>query len=90
MSKHIKPQARDLRVPKPRAKAAPAKEHVHNPSAAAAVGPAGAAGETVSEEALAPAAALQAAESELGMNEWLDPETGEPAEGQSPPHLEEE
>lgn len=34
--------------------------------------------------------ALRQAEREIGMNEWLDAETGEPAEGQSPPHLEEE
>lgn len=90
MSKHSKSKVRGMRASERGAKPAPAKEHVHNPSAAAAVGPAGAAGETVSEEALAPAAVLQEAESELGMNEWLDPETGAPAEGQSPPHLEEE
>lgn len=30
------------------------------------------------------------AERDIGMNDWLDAETGEPAEGQSPPHLEEE
>ncbi len=30
---------------------------------------------------------LADAEDELGVNAWLDPETGEPAEGQSPPHL---
>lgn len=29
------------------------------------------------------------AESELGINTWIDPETKAPAEGQSPPHLEE-
>ena len=34
-----------------------------------------------------PGETLQEAEGELGMNEWLDSETGEPAEGQSPPHL---
>ncbi|WP_210547696.1 hypothetical protein [Rhodoferax sp. PAMC 29310] len=27
-------------------------------------------------------------EREIGMADWLDPETGEPAEGLSPPHLE--
>lgn len=27
------------------------------------------------------------AEGEIGMNEWIDVETREPAEGQSPPHL---
>lgn len=26
-------------------------------------------------------------EREIGMADWLDPETGEPAEGLSPPHL---
>lgn len=68
----------------------PAKRaaHAHSPSAAAAVGPAGAAGETVSDDGAT--AALQQAEGEIGINEWLDPETGEPAEGQSPPHLEED
>lgn len=29
-------------------------------------------------------------EREIGMADWIDPQTGEPAEGQSPPHLEEE
>ncbi|MDH4479074.1 MAG: hypothetical protein QE283_04270 [Rhodoferax sp.] len=33
---------------------------------------------------------LLEAEREIGINAWLDAETGEPAEGQSPPHLEEE
>jgi hypothetical protein len=33
--------------------------------------------------------ALHEVERDLGMNEWIDAETGEPAEGQSPPHLEE-
>lgn len=27
-------------------------------------------------------------ERDIGINEWIDAETGEPAEGQSPPHLE--
>jgi len=26
-------------------------------------------------------------EREIGIADWLDPNTGEPAEGQSPPHL---
>jgi hypothetical protein len=26
-------------------------------------------------------------EREIGITDWLDPETGEPAEGQCPPHL---
>jgi len=29
-------------------------------------------------------------EREIGMADWIDPLTGEPAEGQSPPHLDEE
>lgn len=33
---------------------------------------------------------LRQAERDIGINEWLDAETGEPAEGQSPPHLEAE
>jgi hypothetical protein len=31
---------------------------------------------------------LQEAESEIGIADWIDPQTGEPAEGGSPPHLE--
>ena len=31
---------------------------------------------------------VQEAESEIGMADWIDAETGQPAEGQSPPHLE--
>lgn len=27
------------------------------------------------------------AESEIGIADWIDPDTGDPAEGQSPPHL---
>lgn len=34
--------------------------------------------------------ALQEAERDIGINEWIDAETGEPAEGESPPHLDEE
>ena len=33
---------------------------------------------------------LQEAERDLGIADWIDPETGAPAEGQSPPHLEDE
>jgi hypothetical protein len=29
-------------------------------------------------------------EREIGIADWIDPETGEPAEGQSPPHLNED
>lgn len=39
---------------------------------------------------IVPAEGLRQAESELGINEWPDPETVEPAEGQSPPHLDKE
>lgn len=42
------------------------------------------------ERALAPAITLSEAEREIGIAEWLDPETGEPAEGPSPPCPEEE
>ena len=41
-------------------------------------------------EAPEPGESLQEAESELGISDWIDPETGEPAEGLSPPHLDEE
>lgn len=30
---------------------------------------------------------LSEAEEEIGIHDWLDPDTGEPAEGQAPPHL---
>ncbi len=39
------------------------------------------------EDAIEPGESLEEAEAELGMNEWVDSETGAPAEGQSPPHL---
>lgn len=29
-------------------------------------------------------------EREIGIADWIDPQTGEPAEGQSPPHLDDE
>jgi len=38
-------------------------------------------------EAPEPGESLSEAESELGISDWIDPETGEPAEGLSPPHL---
>lgn len=34
--------------------------------------------------------ALREAERDIGINDWTDVETGEPAEGESPPHLDEE
>ena len=40
--------------------------------------------ETVSE-----AETLRESEQAIGISEWIDAETGAPAEGQSPPHLEE-
>lgn len=35
-----------------------------------------------------PGETLLEAEDEIGINGWIDPDTGEPAEGQSPPHFE--
>jgi len=42
------------------------------------------------EQAPEPGETLQEAEDEIGIAGWIDPETGEPAEGQSPPRFEEE
>jgi hypothetical protein len=42
-----------------------------------------------SEEAISEGETVQEAEREIGIADWIDAETGEPAEGQSPPHLEE-
>lgn len=42
------------------------------------------------EESPAPGETLQEAESELGISDWIDPDTGEPAEGLSPPRIDEE
>jgi len=42
------------------------------------------------ETELAPAETLEEAEAEIGISDWIDPETGEPAEGPCPPHLDEE
>lgn len=39
----------------------------------------------VDAELLEAGETLEEAESEIGINAWLDNETGEPAEGQSPP-----
>lgn len=41
------------------------------------------------DQAPEPGETLQEAENEIGMADWIDPETGEPAEGQSRPRLEE-
>lgn len=46
--------------------------------------------DAVGDEALAPGDTLQEAEREIGMAGWIDAETGAPAEGASPPHLQEE
>ena len=42
------------------------------------------------DSAAQPGATLQEAEDEIGIADWIDAETGEPPEGQSPPHLQEE
>ena len=42
------------------------------------------------EETPEPGEGLPEAQHEIGINDWLDAETGEPAEGQSPPHFEED
>jgi hypothetical protein len=39
---------------------------------------------------IGPVESLQEAESEIGVTDWIDPETGEPAEGASRPRLGEE
>ncbi len=44
--------------------------------------------ELADEQAPAPGETLQEAEDEIGIADWIDPETGAPAEGQSPPRLE--
>ncbi len=46
--------------------------------------------DAVDEEGLAPGESLREAEREIGIADWIDPETGEPAEGESPPHLQED
>ena len=40
------------------------------------------------EDAPEPGETLQEAEDEIGISDWIDPETGEPAECQSPPRIE--
>jgi hypothetical protein len=44
----------------------------------------------VGEENLGPSDALNQVEAEIGIAGWIDADTGSPAEGQSPPHLERE
>lgn len=45
--------------------------------------------DTSDEESPSPGETLAEAEDEIGMASWIDPETGQPAEGLSHPHLEE-
>jgi len=42
------------------------------------------------EAAATPANTLQDVERDIGISDWIDPDTGEPAEGQSPPHLDQD
>ncbi|HJV61562.1 MAG TPA: hypothetical protein VJ743_11495, partial [Albitalea sp.] len=46
--------------------------------------------DAIGDEAVAPGDTLQQTEREIGIADWIDAETGEPAEGQSPPHLQED
>lgn len=46
--------------------------------------------EAADEQTPVPGETLEEAEDEIGISDWIDPETGEPAEGQSPPRLDEE
>ena len=46
--------------------------------------------DAVGDEALAPGETLQEAVHEIGIADWIDAETGQPAEGESPPHLRDE
>lgn len=39
------------------------------------------------DEELGPALSLAEAEEAIGINDWIDPDTGEPAEGRHAPHL---
>jgi len=39
------------------------------------------------EEAPAPGSSLREAEDEIGISDWIDPDTGEPAEGRTIPRL---
>ncbi len=45
--------------------------------------------ETADERTADSVETLPEMEREIGISDWIDPQTGEPAEGQSPPHLEE-
>ena len=46
--------------------------------------------DAVGDEALGPGETLQEASHEIGIADWIDAETGQPAEGESPPHLRDE
>jgi hypothetical protein len=46
--------------------------------------------QSASEETAEPGETLQEAEDELGVADWVDPDTGELAEGQSTPRLQDE
>jgi hypothetical protein len=46
--------------------------------------------QSAGEETSEPGETLQEAEDELGVADWIDPDTGELAEGQSTPHLSDE
>lgn len=46
--------------------------------------------DSAADEASGPGETLQEAEDEIGISDWIDPETGQPADGQSPPHFEAE
>jgi len=46
--------------------------------------------DAVGDEGLGPGETLQEAVHEVGIADWIDAETGEPAEGESPPHLQED
>ena len=45
---------------------------------------------TDDDGASAPGESLHEAEGEIGIADWIDPDTGEPAAGQSRPHLDDE
>jgi len=45
---------------------------------------------TGADDLTEPGVALHEAEDEIGIADWIDPDTGEPAEGQSTPHLQQD
>ncbi len=45
---------------------------------------------TGADDQSGPGAALHEAEDEIGIADWIDPDTGEPAEGRSTPHLQQD